>query len=344
MRLHEVVLQHWSKGKQGWLRLHTPIGVQPATNLQPDRQPQSTTYEPFDKTKNFGMGRKMNLDDLKALDFATVATLFGYETDRSESNARNRVLRRGFDNDKLLLRLEGCKWLYCSCRNPNDNGSLLDFVMKRLGIGLHAAAEWLATTPLPSHTETLAPEPQPDRERLQRIWHSCVAATHNPWLTQRGIPTAVQADDRFRGCFRTGRNNEVVFPYHDDAGLCGLEVRAPGVKRFVAGSRRGMWSSRNLGTATVLIVEAPTDAMAHFTLYGGNQAYVAIGGALTPRQVVLLTSLLSESRRRVIAGFDNDDAGNGYTELLHQSLIVERLVPVGKDWCSDLEFITREET
>jgi hypothetical protein len=288
-----------------------------------------------------------NLDALKALDFPRVAALFDYRLDERESSPHRLVLRRETDRGKLLVKREGDRWLYCSCREGDDRGTVLDFVMRRTGGGIRAAADWLeALPPLPSHTASVPPEPSSrpsDRPRLARIWRCCAAGTSNPWLTSRGIPADVQAD--FQGCYRTGKGGDCLFAYRDDQGLCGLEVRNTGVKRAVRGSTRGLWSSPNLDVAgTVLLVEAPLDALAHSALYRQAFGYVALGGSISASQLAWLATRLAPPGRRVIAGFDNDEAGEGYTRLVRNAapFPVDRSRPVGVDWTEDLATVNHE--
>ena len=147
------------------------------------------------------------------------------------------------------------------------------------------------------------------------------------------------------------RNGNVLFPHHDTGGMCGYERRGPDCKAFGKDTRRGLWRSANLWSATtteIVICEAPIDAMSHYQLYGGSLAYVATGGSMGNRQLDLLGLLFRRATRDnrvwITCGMDNDPPG----EVMHQQIAliapgkVHRLTPIGKDWNADLVYCNRE--
>ena len=180
------------------------------------------------------------------------------------------------------------------------------------------------------------------------VWN---AASWNPepdYLLDRGLSVATLGDVRFFDTFRVTNQGAVIFLHHDRQGPCGYEVRGHGVKSFGKRTVKGLWSTPNLRTATAIVItESPIDALSHAELFGGDCAYVALGGTLSRRQCELMTGLLAKAHARhvmVIVATDSDEAGQAYFDQLQgmTAMHLERLSPVGADWNDDLCWCVRE--
>ena len=90
----------------------------------------------------------------------------------------------------------------------------------------------------------------------------------------------------------------------------------------------------------MLIVESAIDALSHAQLYGGQLAYVSIGGAISDHQRELLERLITKAHARgakVGVGTDNDSQGEVYRKiLLALGANFCQLPRAGKDWNDDL--------
>ncbi len=98
-----------------------------------------------------------------------------------------------------------------------------------------------------------------------------------------------------------------------------------------------------------MLCESPIDCLSHCQLYGSDSAYVAIGGTPSALQRDLLNGLLLKAAHRdakVYVAFDNDKAGNDYSDALQllSPKPLERLTPQSKDWNEDLINNTRYST
>ena len=312
---------------------------------------------------------KEELDRLKmTVKVADMATaLYGYAVDRKESIGQTTVLRREADNGKLLVRPSKRGWDEYKDLRTDRQGSILDFVQDeqccRLGQARQLLRDWLRTdrpqdkdfapTALaPASGQDIAAD-EPDRKRVKAILDKADWIPEPDYLKARGLTVSL-ADDRFTDCYRTNRNGVVLFPHRDCDGLAGYEVRGIGadgeqLKMFGKGGKRSLWTSRNVATAsTLLIVESAVDALSHGELYADWQAgYVSIAGEISLRQKPLLAGLIKKavSRNvRMIVGTDNDLSGSKHFKTLcgltsHQ---LERMVPVSKDWNDDLMYCIRE--
>jgi Toprim-like len=295
----------------------------------------------------------------RQLKISTYAATVGYTRDTLKSSSRVAVLRRGSDDDKLLVweGRDGYE-VYQSDRDEEDSGSVIDFVMRREGLNLGQARmalrKFLGTLkPLDTSSHSCPsvkpPDHEPDRKKVVAVWSAARWTTEVPYLAGRGLSAETLGDPRFLDTFRLSATGAVVFPHRDRFGLCGYEVRrSDGFRAMGKNTVKGLWHSTNLGSATAIVVcESPIDCMSHHQLYGWNCAYVSLGGTIGTRQRDLLTGLLAKANARhamVIVGTDNDTAGEGYFDEL--SLLapvkLKRHRPIGKDWSDDLAYVNRE--
>lgn len=76
-----------------------------------------------DKDELVAFKREINLTELMAS--------FGYRLDR-KSSSRNSASMKHPDGDKLIVsRTSEGRWVYFSVRDPNDNGTVVDFLGRR---------------------------------------------------------------------------------------------------------------------------------------------------------------------------------------------------------------------
>jgi hypothetical protein len=316
----------------------------------------------------------VELSQLKTLPLETYAAVHGYQRDSTKSSRTVTVLRREADDDKLLVMAgNDGHWVYRSERNPTDHGTILDFCMARMGCNLGEARKQLrAWASLPSHP---AQKPHPgsgsdkagqtgqianvplcppvDRPKVKRIWAALGRGQLLPYLLTRKIPLSTLTDARFTDCWRQGRDG-VAFPSWDQQGLCGLEFRGEGVKRFLSGGRKALWVSRNVKICSRLVVcEAPIDCLSYHALHVDAAdwewplGYIAFGGGLGSLQRELLAGLLRQAAERgceIVAATDNDPAGDRYAETLAElaGIAIERVCPYGKDFNADWVWCVRE--
>lgn len=297
------------------------------------------------------------LDFFKRLDFAAIAAAFGYRHDRKASGPASSVFRSE-SGDKIVAKLAGDRWCYFSVHDCADNGTIVDFVQRRIGGSLGEVRKRLRdlaghdlTRPDDSFPTARLSESDPSdyRKKSLAVWNAATWNAAHPYLLSRGLDRATLADPRFADTFRQDKRGNAVFPHHDRGGLCGYELRNSAFKGFGSGVKKGLWLTANLKTASVIVVtESAIDALSHCRLYGFDCAYCALGGSIGSRQRDLLTGLFSKASARnalVIVATDNDAAGDQFFSDLSllAPMRLKRHQPIGKDWNDDLAFCNREQ-
>lgn len=301
-----------------------------------------------------------DLSQVKQRDLVAYAEGMGYERVAEKCCPNSIYLKR--DGEKIVIKRDADQhYVYCNVHDDRDQGSIIDFVMNRRSCRYAEAMAYLLGQNLPPPTglspkQSLQPTQarKSDRAKVQRIWNFLDRVQAAPYLLFRSIPLSTLTDARFADCWRQGRDG-VAFPSWDKQGLCGLEFRGEGVKRFLSGGIKGLWASRNVKTCSRLIVcESATDALSHFALYRDATdqewplGYVAFGGGLGSLQRELLAGLFRQAAERgaeIIAATDNDPAGERYAELLAElaGLAIERVCPYDKDFNEDLRWCVKED-
>ena len=304
------------------------------------------------------------LDSLKRQNFQAVAMNLGYSRVTGETGTSYTL--KNESGDKVIAKQDGQHWVYFSTSDRSDNGSVLDFVQRRIGGSLGHVRKWLREAagqngtfrdillPTAQNSDRAEPAPaDPDHcyKKSLAVWNAAIWNPEPTYLLSRGLAPATLNDPRFRDCWRVDRSGNVIFPHHDTGGLCGYERRGPDCKAFGKDTRRGLWRSANLwdaSTSEIVICEGPIDALSHYQLTGGSLAYIATGGSLGSRQIELLGLLfkrvIRSDRVWITVGTDNDPAGDAMYEQIQQIAPVKiyRQSAVGKDWSDDLAWTIRE--
>ena len=309
-----------------------------------------------------------NLSQVKQIDLVAYAEGMGYER-VAEKCCPNSIYMK-LDSEKIVIKRDADQhYVYCNIHDDRDHGSVIDFVMNRRSCGYAEAMAYLLgqnlllptglspQQPLHPVQDHKPPTAEPDRAKVRRIWNVLERVQAPPYLLSRSIPLSVLTDARFADCWRQGRDG-IAFPSWDTKGLCGLEFRGEGVKRFLSresGGVKGLWASRNVKTCKRLVVtESAIDALSYHALTADDAdqewplGYCAFAGGLGSLQRELLAELLRQCAERgceILAGTDNDPAGDAYAEHLAElaGIAIERVCPYGKDFNEDLAWCVRED-
>lgn len=308
-----------------------------------------------------GFGMDLELNNFMQLNFITLAGELGFVRDERESSGRSHVLRSGSGGDKLAAkeRSDG-SWCYFNVHDHSDRGCIVNLVQRCLGLSLGYTRKWIRETagvantsfPIPvlkSSPSTDATKPTVDHHKKARaVWNAATWEPEPAYLLSRGLDRETLNDPRFADCWRVNKHGTVLFPHYDRTGMCGYEYRSEDFKGFGRDVHKGLWFSRNAKAASEIVVtESQIDAMSHFQLYGGSQAYVSHNGSLGPLQIGLMEAVLVKAEQRnawVTIATDNDQAGEDFYSLFQSiaPMELERLVPVGNDWNEDVQYVNRE--
>lgn len=288
----------------------------------------------------------------RSIDLPALATAYGWQRDARESTARSVVLRRADGGKLVVSTAQRGGWLFFDARTGR-HGNAIDFLHAETGQNLGHIRRQLrawsgASKPtffFPTEPKTLTESPA-SRLKAAEVWNLACWLERPPALAERGLDAALN-DPRFADCWRVDKDGTVLFPHHDEEGLCGLELRRLGWKAFTKNTTKGLWASKNMDHAkTIFITESPIDCLAHCELYGWNCAYVALGGNPSQKQKALLQELFGKTNREILVGVDSDEAGFKLASMLNDlaNHPLERWLPVGKDWAEDLEYCYRERS
>jgi hypothetical protein len=291
------------------------------------------------------------LAQFKTIDLRSYAASQGYLLDKNES-ARGSAVMRHANGDKIIVKRDATDghFIYFSVRDDRDNGSIIDFVMKRLRINLGTARKelrpWIGASPVA--VPAFAPLRPTERDKLgvEMLYAKMADAPSHPYLEAvRALPASLLASPRFLGRIRIDARGNAVFPHWDIDGLCGFEIKNAGFTGFSAGGTKGLWTSHHFPDDNRLVVcESAIDALSHAVLYTDPHArYASIGGKPNPIQKELIRAAAARmpAKSKIVAAMDADEDGGKLAELVKDALQLtgrEDLAfvfqePVGaKDW------------
>lgn len=279
----------------------------------------------------------------------------GYRLDRRESSRNSIVMRHDASNDKVIMtRQHDGHWTYFSVRDRSDHGSIVDFIQRRTGMNIGEVRcelrPWLdggrsIDRPLPEHYRQDVEPVVRDRQAVVRAFSRTWPVRHSSYLDSRCITADLLRSDRFQGTVHRDQRGNVVFPYHDDNGLCGFEMKHHGYTGFSRHGEKGVWSSNSgLADNCLVITESPIDAMSYHLLHGDHHTrYISVGGQYRKKQRELVISAMDRmlSGSVVVMAFDNDTQGQVFAEeftaMAPEHVRVIRALPeTGKDWNDQL--------
>jgi hypothetical protein len=287
------------------------------------------------------------LDQMKRINIADYAAAQGYTLNKQKSSQHSLC----FDNaagDRVLIGQDPKSGhsVYCSVRDDQDNGTIVDFIQKRQGLNLGQVRRelrpWIgAPSQRPSYTPQPVPKPaEKDRLQVQRGLADCklVSTSHN-YLESRGIEQKTL--EHFRGRVYADKRGNAIFPHFDEQGVCGLEIKNQNFTGFSKAGEKGLWIHAPKNAERIVFCESAIDCMSHYQCNPDNKtAYVSIGGNMSPKAKETLERLLEKhSDKELVAAFDNDKQGEKYTQYLHSQARREIKLdkPERKDWNEQLQ-------
>jgi len=118
------------------------------------------------------------------------AAHLGYELDKQESSRRKIVMRRGGDKISIRLDADG-HYIFYSFRDTKDNGTIIDFVMRRqdknMGEARKALRIWTGTERIPLY-EPLEPQLRFDRNAVMAEYKAMKDLRWHDWLENERAP------------------------------------------------------------------------------------------------------------------------------------------------------------
>ena len=316
--------------------------------------------------------RSDELEQFKRINLTEYAASTGYELDRKATSKNSAVMKAG-SGDKIIIAVnnQSRHWMYFNVGDPNDNGTIIDFVQKRRGGTLGNVRQELRPWTGVSSTAFARPpadkflpglEPISKDLCLVRAEYEAmeILTGYNAYLVdERKIPESVITHPRFSGKIRIdNRNhfNNIVFPHINREGICGYESKNTSFTGFSKSGEKGIWaSSISKSDNTLVITESAIDALSYAALKPADHArYISIGGKMNPKQPDLLKSAMEKmpSGSIIVLALDNDSGGRSLSEKITAifsavdrpglSLIDDCPSVEGLDWNNVLEALSRE--
>jgi hypothetical protein len=299
------------------------------------------------------------LDRFKRVDLCAYAASRGYRLVRRETKrdggsrgatASSLLMRHPVTDDKIVVRLDSDgHWTYFSVRDDRDNGTIVDFALRRGPSNLAGVREELrGWAGGPRFMETPAPirpsRVDQDGRAVVRdaYWRAQIVANH-PYLNSRGIRPETLASPRFAGTWRADDRGDLLFPHREgvnDDSICGFERKNASYTGFSAGGRKALWVSNSLDNDDKLVItEAVIDAFSYHQLQPDDRArYASTCGSFGERQGRHVAAAIARLPRgsTVVIATDSDLAGERLAEriglLAGETPTVRHRAPLGKDW------------
>ena len=285
------------------------------------------------------------LDQFKQISIIEYLKPKGWQVDKKDSDKKQGgfiALRKEPDH-KIIVKFNN-GWFYVNKRG-SDKGSIIDYLKNFENLSLGQVRQELRPylnnhsfppMPMPSYQTINKPF---DREAIQNQWNGFIQLRSHAYLINRGINIEVQLLNKFNDTFRLDNKNNLIFPYYDKKGVCGYEFKNKDYKRFSKGGLKGLWLSRDIFKASmILICESVIDCFSYEVLNPNNQTgYIATGGTLSETSRELLKLLIERNQKYIIA-VDNDQAGDEMAGKIQElsSKQLERIKPKFKDWNAHL--------
>ncbi|MEM9298127.1 MAG: toprim domain-containing protein [Bacteroidota bacterium] len=260
--------------------------------------------------------------DFKALkeqvDLLQYAAYLGYKIDKKKSTKTSIAMRKD-NSDKVIISKSNGIWIYFSVYDDSDNGTILDFIKNRTGRSIYQIGKelegWIGkNVNVSNQYEPYLKEKEYDPERVKRLFSYYRPTFNNGYLHTRGITNNILCSARFQNRVFQDQFKNAVFPHFKKGIVCGLELKGDQTSLFIRGSEKTLWrSNRLLHDNTLIIAEAPIDAMSYHIIHGLEHGfYTATSGGLSPRQLEIIKNMVSEFSwiRSVILATDNGKGGD----------------------------------
>lgn len=267
--------------------------------------------------------------DINLVEYAEAC---GYQLMKHECSRNSAVMKSEAGDKVIIARNMNGHWMYFSVHNGADNGTIIDFVLRRkaannLGRVKAELSCWVEGTIAPDlRQETLRLPIVPssrDRQGVLQKFSLMKPVVDHPYLASRGITKDILSHPRFHRKAAMDDRRNAVFPHEDHEGICGFEIKNRGFTGFASGGEKGLWSSiPQEGDTDLVIAESTIDALSYAALFQRSATYVSTAGAWNPKTPILLQEIAKQlpESGKVILAFDHDPQGLSY-ELQARELL-----------------------
>lgn len=261
------------------------------------------------------------------------AAHLGYMLDK-KATSRNCAVMRHSQGDKVVIaKGEDGHWIYFTVNDDRDNGSVIDFAMKRNRINLGQVRKelrpWIQSSEKRMLSGSFLPTLQPITRNIAAAAAKYQAADpltgFNDYLeANRCIPSEVLLDPIFVDRIRIDIRQNCLFPHFTQSGFSGYEVKNHGFTGFAPGGEKGLWCSRPRETDRCFVItESAIDALSYAAVKSMERSrFFSTGGELNHQQPDIIQSAIRNMPResQIIVAVDNDPGGDRLLEKIHTYL------------------------
>jgi hypothetical protein len=274
------------------------------------------------------------LEEFKQIDLRAYAGSAGYTLDRDESWRGSAVMRNAADDKIIIKRENDGHYVYFNVRDDADNGTIIDFCLRRkcrsLGGVRKELRPWIGAVIQDPAFRRHLEKSSADRGKVDRALMRMHVPDHYPYLEQmRGISPALLQSPRFHGSVFTDSYHNAVFPHVDDKGYCGYELKNKNFTSFAKGGEKGLWLSAGdfESDNRWVISESGVEGLSYAQLFDDhNTRYASLGGEINPRQPGLIKwfAMHFPPNTEIIAAMNNDEAGEHLAEAVGKAIAATR--------------------
>jgi hypothetical protein len=303
------------------------------------------------KTRKDRFSMDAELDRLKAVvNLVEYVAAQGYWVDKRKSCRRTTVMRHD-NGDKIIISQGKSCSIYFSARDTTDNGTIVDFIQKRMGLNLGQTKthlrQWLGE-PRPVLVEKKYRSPDNSKrniEKVKRYLNSTKPISNTTYLQSRCITPDVIYSPRFNRTIRQDSRGNTVFLHRNIKGICGAELKNNDFTGCPKDSLKGIWHSNLTEDDNRLILcESSIDNLSYHILHGQDlDRHISLAGNFSPEQEDIVKRAIARmpSGSTIVAAFDNDAEGHKYNDKVKTMVPTdknfERHTPQKKDWNADLK-------
>lgn len=280
----------------------------------------------------------------------------GYCLDSAESTRDSFKMRRG--GDVLVLRQRDDEvWCYFNPRDPDDNGTIVQYLQRRRGSGFTLGhvkhhlrgrgAKLGGVVPRAPRSVGHAPK---DLSHVVERWNQARPVWGLPhYLEGRGLKAETVA--AYASALRMDRKGNVLFGHtNQDGQIVGYEIKGTEFDGFAKGGVRllcRLGPVEGAEPVKIALTESGVDALSLAQLVGRRDAlFCSTGGALSEHTLEQVKRLATKHpAAEILLAFDNDEGGQGFAALVEKALAgregVRRLLPKLKDWNAQIMHAAR---
>ena len=281
----------------------------------------------------------------------------GYQLDKAASCTGYAVMRKN-DEKLVVTKAPDQHYIYTDAHNPDDSGSIIDFVQNRTGENLGSVRKrlrpWIGEH---KHTQKTLWQSRisiSDRDygKVVASWEKANTVQNFDYLRARGISS--QTVRNYGENIRQSEKGTLLFKHTGMNGTSGYEYKSSDLYGFSTGGSKGLFIARRSNPQDItrlVVTETALDALSYAQLDGCRKdtAYVSTGGNPSNEQLAYMAGLTNgktlENLKTVTMAHDKDQGGEqqamkigAHLHATGAGVRIERETPTrGKDWNEQLQ-------